>query len=293
MWNHMPQSPPPITASSGVEPEWLALAHRRCREYGLSPDRCRVTTDAGTVGRSALQGPATRSIALARARFGDIQPYLADTRTLCVFTDAEARVLDTYSATAIDGWAVERGLVIGASLREELAGTNAVALALERRAPAVTRGAEHYCRVFQDCTVAAAPVIDRSGKRSGALALISASLAAGQDWVAVLRLLAEHLARDIAGDGSWTADGGLPSMEAHKPRGLSPRQWRVVSLLTQGMTYKEIAAVLEISPRTVESHVEKLRASFGARTTPQLVAMLAERMARPPDTSVSPLPDKR
>ncbi len=57
----------------------------------------------------------------------------------------------------------------------------------------------------------------------------------------------------------------------------------IAQLLIEGGTAKEIAQTLDVSPRTVEHRVERLKAKYGARNTVHLVAMLvtlqAEKMA--------------
>lgn len=57
----------------------------------------------------------------------------------------------------------------------------------------------------------------------------------------------------------------------------------IAQLLIEGGTAKEIAQTLDVSPRTVEHRVERLKTKYGARNTVHLVAMLvtlqAEKMA--------------
>ncbi|HEU4387179.1 MAG TPA: response regulator transcription factor [Blastocatellia bacterium] len=52
---------------------------------------------------------------------------------------------------------------------------------------------------------------------------------------------------------------------------LTPRQREVLQLIAEGRTMKEIAAILNISSRTVASHKYKMMESHGVRTTPELV----------------------
>ena len=44
---------------------------------------------------------------------------------------------------------------------------------------------------------------------------------------------------------------------------LSPRQLDVVRLISRGMTNKEVAEALGISPRTAKAHADVLRAKLG------------------------------
>ena len=58
------------------------------------------------------------------------------------------------------------------------------------------------------------------------------------------------------------------------PAGLSPREREVVAQLAQGLSSKEIARRLNLSPRTVEMHRARLLRKLGVRSTAQLLARL-------------------
>lgn len=57
--------------------------------------------------------------------------------------------------------------------------------------------------------------------------------------------------------------------------GLTPRQAEVVALLRNGASNKELAVLLECSPRTAEAHVAAVFQKCGVTTRAQLVAMLS------------------
>lgn len=52
---------------------------------------------------------------------------------------------------------------------------------------------------------------------------------------------------------------------------LTPRQREVLQLLAEGKSAKEIGAILDISPRTVETHKYKMMDDLGVKTNAQLV----------------------
>ncbi len=54
-------------------------------------------------------------------------------------------------------------------------------------------------------------------------------------------------------------------------RDLSPREREVLQLLAEGKSMKEVAAVLEISPRTVEFHKYRIMHVLGLKTGAELV----------------------
>ena len=57
-------------------------------------------------------------------------------------------------------------------------------------------------------------------------------------------------------------------------KGLSPREREVVAYLAQGLSSKQIARFLALSPRTVEMHRTRLLKKLGVGSTAQLLALL-------------------
>jgi len=79
---------------------------------------------------------------------------------------------------------------------------------------------------------------------------------------------------DIAGlSRSWRAHRqARPGPDRARRQGLlTPREREVLELIAQGLTTREIAARLGLSPKTVEAHRAKLARKLGARTTADLV----------------------
>lgn len=63
--------------------------------------------------------------------------------------------------------------------------------------------------------------------------------------------------------------------ETRPAAALTLRERQVAKLMGEGLTAKEIARALEISPRTVETHRARLLEKFNARNSLELVAHLA------------------
>ncbi|HYB25016.1 MAG TPA: tetratricopeptide repeat protein [Solirubrobacteraceae bacterium] len=57
--------------------------------------------------------------------------------------------------------------------------------------------------------------------------------------------------------------------------GLTPAQTRVAELVAQGMSNREIASTLYMSPRSVEAHLTKIYREYGVRSRAQLVATMS------------------
>jgi len=58
----------------------------------------------------------------------------------------------------------------------------------------------------------------------------------------------------------------------HEPTSLPPRQRAVLDGLCRGLSEKQIAAELDLSPHTVHDHVKQLHLRYGARSRGELLA---------------------
>ena len=75
----------------------------------------------------------------------------------------------------------------------------------------------------------------------------------------------------IAGDVLKAMRGGSPSAR------LTSRQAEVLQLLAEGRSAKEVAAALDLSPRTVESHKYAIMEALGVKTSAELVREAIKR----------------
>jgi DNA-binding NarL/FixJ family response regulator len=98
--------------------------------------------------------------------------------------------------------------------------------------------------------------------------------AAGKELIEAIRAVlvgrkyvTPHLAQDVL----ETLAEPHPAMKR-----LTPRQRDVVRLLAEGRTMKEIAATLEISPRTAETHKYQALEALGLKTTADLIRYALE-----------------
>jgi DNA-binding NarL/FixJ family response regulator len=80
-------------------------------------------------------------------------------------------------------------------------------------------------------------------------------------------------ARDLKG----ALPGDEPGERGASAGLLSEREEEVGRHVLDGLTHKEIGALLFISPKTVEHHVAKIRQKLGAATRAELLAALRDR----------------
>lgn len=121
----------------------------------------------------------------------------------------------------------------------------AVISAVLARVPAVAGAVADHARVLDAVRAGATGVATSADSRE--LAAVAAAAAAGRP--AFSPGLADVVLESVAAP-------------AHPVPELSPRESEVLRLVVEGLTAKQIAARLVLSPRTVENHVQRLLRKF-------------------------------
>lgn len=91
--------------------------------------------------------------------------------------------------------------------------------------------------------------------------------------VAGERVMAPELERDAIGALGRLARRAREGADVDA--GLTPRERQVLELLGEGLTIRQVASRLRLSPRTVETHVAKLYRKLGVRTRVQAISRAA------------------
>lgn len=254
-----------------VDSRWVAASFERCRNAGIDPTLTLVRDVLDDDATARLLTQHARIVSVADALLAELHALLPDKSSVFFVTTADAHIIALFSAPDVIYRCSSHGFRLGTSLSEASCGTNAVALALRYREPVVARGRHHYCRLFHNWCLVAAPIVDSGNETVGCICLAASNGADLGEKIPLVRMLA----RSIASECSFSVSE-RPALYSpiFRHRELSKRQHAILLLLIQGKGCKEIAASLDISVRTVESHLEKMRQKFGAKTTIQLVATL-------------------
>jgi DNA-binding CsgD family transcriptional regulator len=64
-----------------------------------------------------------------------------------------------------------------------------------------------------------------------------------------------------------------------RPTALSPREYEILGLLAEGLTGRDIARRLYLSPETVRTHIRNATKRLGAKTRVQAVAIMLGHVA--------------
>lgn len=250
MWNTI-QYMQAADAPDIVPQNVLAASYDRCRTFEVCESKRRID-DAFGVGetRNFLQ----QNGKLVTYGHHVIKEYMGDIKEasdLFIVTNPQSRILGLWSRPEIVTAASNIGLRPGASLAEESAGTNAVALALAAQDAVILKGEEHLCRIFHGWTCVASPIISGDGVIIGCLD-ISAPEGPIYEKLALTRSIAREIGRLV---GNRIPFGGI-----------TIRQREVLALFAQGISYKGIGGVLGISIKTVEEHLDAVRIKMGLKS---------------------------
>lgn len=252
-----------------IDEKQIQASYERCLRIGIDPGLERLTDLLEGAALENFLARYASTITMSRALFSEVYRMLPDRSCAWVLTDATGRIVEFFSAPEAISAAAEQRILPGASLSEESGGTNAAALALIDRRPILVKGRQHFCRLFHDWYCAAAPVFDMTGERIGSVYFSTGHEAGIGEKLPLVAMLAEKLSIAFPADNNAIPKTSLPD----PPLLFSPRQRRILAMVANGFTSKEIGAVLAISARTVETHLERMRARTKVRTTTQLVAL--------------------
>ena len=116
-------------------------------------------------------------------------------------------------------------------------------------------------------TMHADPALATEALRAGAAGYVLKSSAAEELFTAI---------REVLSGGSYVTPRLVGEVLVQGPRArghgsITPRQRQVLGLIASGLTLKEVAAAMNLSPRTVETHKYEMMHALGVETTAALI----------------------
>ncbi len=177
--------------------EPILASWRRSRDWKVPPDRI----DLSYIGSPARDTPLTRSAVPVLRR---LSGHLDGQPVAVLLADAAGVVQARMTADDdLAGHCDEVMLAPGYSYAESSVGTNGLGTALESGEAAHILGPEHYAEPLQDLASVAAPIrMPISGKLAGAAGLACWSSNADPLLMALIKITADEITRELLADGS-------------------------------------------------------------------------------------------
>lgn len=140
--------------------KWIIESKDRCQRMGLAPDRRRLTRRLSSSALVKCQKDNELFIASAFPYMKICSDIFRMCGSIIVLTDKEGYVIKVIGPDKILRQRIRMGLTEGVSLREEDAGTNAVALSIKHKEPVFVAGKEYYLKIFQKGACFSAPIFN-------------------------------------------------------------------------------------------------------------------------------------
>jgi sigma-54 dependent transcriptional regulator, acetoin dehydrogenase operon transcriptional activator AcoR len=149
----------------------VARSWLRCRALGIDPRAPKLPVTLSAAQVAALREENRGFIETALPFMEFLRTAVKGSGFILVLTEASGIVLDVFGDEEVMAMAADNNYVAGCVRSEEVAGTNAISLALIEKRPIQLRGAEHWNVRHHRWTCASAPVFSPQGVLLGAVTL--------------------------------------------------------------------------------------------------------------------------
>lgn len=262
-------------ADADLRPEVARSWHRSARH--LTPDRGQAPMVAEDRAKERWR---ESPLSAAVAQLGEELPRIVtDGGFIAAVTDEHGTILFTHGSHWMRDRAAQVHFAPGGCWDERSIGTNALALALDSRAPCEVFSAEHYSQALHDWVCYSAPVIEpRTGHVHGVIDLSTTWDRAHPLGLATAILLARHLSLLLPRDRAWPQPSGLElrvlgtsqvRLDGHDLT-LPPRQVELLTVLSlhpDGLNLDALHTALHpdlrVKPTTVKAEISHLRRVLG------------------------------
>lgn len=180
---------------------------------------------------------------------------------LVILCNSEGYAVHLISSPKTLGSCTGKNIVVGSCFREEICGTNSIALAMRLQKTVVISGKYHYCKLFKRWSSIAKPIRLPCGDIGGFLniamgseeelgntiALVQMTVECIEEKMSTKKLLGEMFPRTIV----------FPETLARFDK-FSLREREILQLMAEGQSATEIAESIGISSETVKTHRKNL-----------------------------------
>jgi transcriptional regulator of acetoin/glycerol metabolism len=222
---------------------------------------------------------------------------LAGTSTGLVLSDARGHIVARHvSDRGLGPWLDRIQLAPGFHYGEGHVATNAIGTALAVQRPFVVQGGEHFADVLSTMACAATPITDpRTGHVLGAVDLSCRTESASPLMLPFTKRAAWEIEQRLVEKASMperTVRAGSrsgPLGAGNRPRfgwaSLTDAELIVADLVAHGMTNRQVAAQLYLSPHTIGFHLRQIFRKLEIGSRVDLTRLVVERAAHRSATS--------
>jgi transcriptional regulator of acetoin/glycerol metabolism len=268
--------------STAVRSEIRASWTRSAR-FGLRNRTVKAPYNADVDADGLLRRSAADSMARTSAELGDLPATL-------LLADAGGRVVDRWTGSASIARMMDRmDVVPGLCCLEHEVGTNAIGSALFGRGSSIVRGPEHYAEGLVKLACAARTVRDPlTGRVLGVINILSLQRVYSPVMPALIgrlvyeteaRLLGDSAAgrRRLAGEPAPPPPAPVAQAEPEPSWArLTAAERTVAQHVAQGLTNRETASLLNLSPHTIDYHLRQIFQKLQLRSRVELARLLAD-----------------
>lgn len=160
----------------------------RCLKRGLTPDKKLVVLNNVKIVEDSKRYSLIKAFRKSIKDLKDINDFK---NFIFLLTDKEGVILELNLPHADIDFYLKKGMV----LKEEIAGTNAVSLAIREKKTIIVIKEQHYIEELKKLSCLASPIFNRDGNLIGVVD-ISSENDIGHDFAALIFLLARDIERN-------------------------------------------------------------------------------------------------
>ncbi|HWR42978.1 sigma-54-dependent Fis family transcriptional regulator [Sporomusa sp.] len=141
----------------------------RCEQAGVNPYDSGIHSSLDETALGRTLSDKQELITIAKPCMTNLYKFVQGSGFVVVLTDERGYIMEMLGDEDTLNNPMTNNFFLGASWREEEAGTNAIGTALVIKKPIQVSGAEHYCQKHHCLTCSAAPIFDDRGRIIGIL----------------------------------------------------------------------------------------------------------------------------
>ncbi|AIS53387.1 transcriptional regulator, LuxR family [Thermoanaerobacter kivui] len=218
----------------------------RCLKRGLTPDKKLVALNNVKIVEDSKRYSLIKAFRKSIKDLKDINDFR---NFIFLLTDKEGVILELNLPHVDIDFYLKKGMV----LKKEIAGTNAVSLAIREKNIAVVRKEQHYIEDLKRLNCTAGPIFDKEGNLIG-IVDISSENEFNDNLVAVVFLIARYIERNYQEF----------EMERIKKK-FDEIDTKILKLTAEGKTDKEIAKTINMSLSNIKYHKRKIFKLLGTK----------------------------